>query len=304
MSADFSEAVAALAPLFGGTDFELRYALDGRAAVRAIGGPLAPRHAEAVPPPAPWVAEARCGDAAGWLLAAAPPADPERARAELERIVERHSALRLQRLVAQRAALEADLLDQLTHHLRTDVSTLQAVAEGAAAGLFDAAELGELPSEIAGVGAAAQRRLSGAREVMTALAAEARTAPEPLLETLRDELEAAGATNAVTDVEGESPRVLVPGAGWSACARLLAEALRSDDRFAGAAVVVAPDPDGWRVCAGRAGAGLSQLWTERAIGELAGAGHIAAAGGGSAHAEGLADGGLRVSLTMPAAVSG
>ena len=204
VSADFSEAVAALAPLFGGTDFELRYALDGRAAVRAIGGPLAPRHAEAVPPPAPWVAEARCGDAAGWLLAAAPPADPERARAELERIVERHSALRLQRLAAQRAALEADLLDQLTHHLRTDVSTLQAVAEGAAAGLFDAAELGELPAEIAGVGAAAQRRLSGAREVMTALAAEARTAPEPLLETLRDELEAAGATNAVADVEGES----------------------------------------------------------------------------------------------------
>ncbi len=300
---DFSEAAAALAPLFGGAALELRYALDGGAAVRAFGGPVAPRHAEAVPPPAPWVAQARCGNAAGWLLGGAPPSDPERAGAFLERVVERHSAVRLQRLAAQRAALEADLLERLTHDLRTDVSTLQTVAEGAAAGVFDAAELGELPAEIAAVGAAAQRRLSAAREVMTALAA-APAAPEPLLETLRAELEAAGAEIRVADVDGELPQVLVPGAGWSACARLLAEALGSDDRFAGATVEVAPHPDGWTVCAGRAGAGQPQPWTGRVIGALAGAGHTAAAGGGSAHAERLADGGLRVVLTVPAAVSG
>jgi hypothetical protein len=301
---DFSEAAGALTPLFGATAFELRYALDGRAAVRAFGGPLAPRHAEAVPPPAPWVAHARCGAAAGWLLAAAPPAEPDRAGAVLERVVERHSVLRLQRLAAERATLEADLLERLTHHLRTDLSTLQAVAEGAIAGLFDGAELAALPTEITAVGAAAQRRLSAAREVMTALAAETAAAPEPLLETLRDELEAAGAEIPVADVEGELPRVLVPGAGWSACARLLAAALAGDARFAGATVEVAPHPDGWSVRAGRTGTGDPQPWTGRAIGELAGAGHIAAAAGGSALVERLADGGLRVGLTLPAAVSG
>ena len=262
---DFREAAAALTPLFGDTAFELRYALDGRTAVRAFGGPLAPRHAEAVPPPAPWVAAGALRRRRG--LAArrrSRRSDPERAGAILERVVERHSAVRLERLAAQRAALEADLLERLTHDLRTDVSTLQTVAEGAAAGVFDAAELGELPAEIAAVGAAAQRRLSAAREVMTALAPAAPATPEPLLETLRAELEAAGAEIVVTDVEGELPRVLVPGAGWSACTRLLAEALGSDDRFAGAAIDVAPHPDGWSVCAGRAGAGQPQPWTGRA----------------------------------------
>jgi hypothetical protein len=299
----FGAAAAALQELFGETPFELRYALDGRAAVRACGGPLAPRHAEAVPPPAPWVARACCGDAAGWLLAAAPPAEPERAGALLARAVERHSALRLERLAVQRAALAGDLLERLTHGLRTDVSTLQAVAEGAAAGVFDAAELGELPAEIAGVGRAAQRELSAAREVMTALAPAAPPAPEPLLATLRDELEAASVAVAVADVAGECPRVLVPGAGWSACARLLAEALAGDDRLAGASVGVSADPDGWSVRAGAAGAGSPEPWTGRALGTLAAAGHIAAAAGGSADAERLADGGLRIRLTMPAAPS-
>jgi signal transduction histidine kinase len=300
----FSEAAALLRPLFGATAFELRYALDGRAAVRAFGGPLAPRHAEDVPPPAPWVAEARCGYAAGWLLAAAPPADPERASALLGRAVDRRSALRLQRLAAQRAALEADLLERLTHRLRTDVSTLQAVAEGAAAGLFDPADLVELPAEIAAVGVAAQRQLSAAREVMTALAPEAPATAEPLLETLRDELEAAGARVCVADVPGEQPRVLVPGAGWSACARLLAEPLARDARLAGATLEVSAHPDGWSVRAGRAGAGMPQPWAGRALDALAGAGHIVAAAGGSAHAERLEDGGLRVALAIPAAPSG
>jgi hypothetical protein len=299
----FGEAAAALAPLFGATAFELRYALDGGAAVRVSGGPLAARHAEAAPPPAPWIARARCGEAAGWLLAAAPPTAPDRAGALLERAVARHSALRLQRLAVQRAALEADLLERLTHRLRTDVSTLQAVAEGAAAGVFDAAELGALPAEIAGVGAGAQRELSAAREVMTALAPTAPAAPEPLLETLRGELEASGAAVEVAHSGDERPRVLVPGAGWSACARLLAAALASDERLAGALVEVAAHPDGWRVRAGRAGPGEARPWTGRALGELAAAGHIAAAAGGSAHAEQLPDGGLRIALTMPAAAS-
>jgi hypothetical protein len=299
----FDDAAAALAPLFGATPFELRYGLDGRAAVRVHGGPLAPRHAEAVPPAAPWIADARCGDSAGWLLAAARPAEPECARAVLERAVERHSALRLQRLAAQRAALGADLLERLTHRLRTDVSTLQAVAEGAAADLFAPDELAELPAEIAAVGSAAQRELSAAREVMTALAPDVLAGPEPLLETLRAELEAAGAPAAVAGVDGERPYVLVPGAGWSAAARLLAEALAHDERLAGAALEVAAHPDGWSVRAGRAGAGAPQAWTGRGLGAVAAAGHIAAAAGGAAHAERVEDGGLRIELTLPAAPS-
>lgn len=299
----FDDAAAALAPLFGSACFELRYGLDGRAAVRVHGGPLAPRHAEAVPPAAPWVAEARCGAAAGWLLAVAPPSDPEHARAVLERVVERHSALRLQRLAAERAALAADLLERLTHRLRTDVSALQAVAEGAVAGLFEPGELAELPAEIAAVGSTAQRELSAAREVMTALAPEAPAAPEPLLETLRAELEAAGARVAVAGAGGERPYVLVPGAGWSAGARLLAQALAGDQRLAGAALEVAADPDGWTVRAGRRGAGAPQAWTGHGLGALAAAGHIAAAAGGAAYAERFEDGGLRVELTLPAAPS-
>src|SRR5919198_990267 len=57
---------------------ELRFDLAGRAAVRVAGGPVAPRHVEPVPPPAPWVIEARCGDAAGWLLGHAPLGGPLR----------------------------------------------------------------------------------------------------------------------------------------------------------------------------------------------------------------------------------
>lgn len=40
------------APLFAeATAFELRFDVAGRAAVRVAGGPVAPRHVEAVPPP-------------------------------------------------------------------------------------------------------------------------------------------------------------------------------------------------------------------------------------------------------------
>src|SRR4051794_4172745 len=107
--------------------FELRFDLAGRAAVRVAGGPVAPRHVEPVPPAAPWVAEARCGPAAGWLLAQAAPADPEAARARLQRAVERETAHRLQAAAQAAAPLAADLLERLTHRLRTDVTTLQAV---------------------------------------------------------------------------------------------------------------------------------------------------------------------------------
>ena len=300
-----SEAATALAPLFGAIPFELRYALGGGgAAVRVGGGPVAPHHAEAAPPGAPWVAEARCGDATGWLLAAAPPPDPEQARAALASAVDRHTALRLQRLVALRAALEADLLERLTHRLRTDVSTLQTVAEAAAGGLFEAAELAALPSDIAAVGREAQRRLSAAREVMTVLAPASPASPEPLLGTLRAELDSAGADIVVSGVQDEQPRVLVPGAGWSACARLLAGALAADERLAGAGLQVSEDPGGWRVRTGRAEPGEPLAWTGQAIGDAAAAaGHLTAAAGGSARAERLADGGLRLELTLPAAPS-
>jgi hypothetical protein len=49
---------------------------------------------------------------------------------------------------------------------------------------------------------------------------------------------------------------------------------------------------------------MPQPWAGRALGALAGAGHIVAAAGGSAHAERLEDGGLRVALAIPAAPSG
>src|SRR4051794_30173768 len=146
--------------------FELRYDRTGRAAVRIAGGPVAPRHVEPVPPPAPWVAEARCGAAAGWLLAAAPPPDPDAAQALLQRAVERETALRLQAAARELAPLAAELLERLTHRLRTDVTTLQAVADGAINGLFEPADLELLPGELERTGREALRRLSGAREVM------------------------------------------------------------------------------------------------------------------------------------------
>ena len=94
----------------------------------------------------------------------------------------------------------------------------------------------------------------------------------------------------------------MPGAGWSACARLLAAALASDPRLAGAEVAVRPHPVGWSVVAGRE-AGEPVSWTERALGDLSHAGAIAVAAGGSAAAwEG--QGRLCVQLTVPAAPSG
>ena len=149
--------------------FELRFDLAGRAAVRVAGGPVAPRHVEPVPPPAPWVAEARCGTATGWLLAHAAPADPDGARARLQRAVERETALRLQAAAQAAAPLAADLLERLTHRLRTDVTSLQAVADGAIKGLFEPEDLELLPGELERTGREALRRLSGAREVMAVL---------------------------------------------------------------------------------------------------------------------------------------
>jgi hypothetical protein len=137
---------------------------------------------------------------------------------------------------------------------------------------------------------------------MPALAPEAPARAEPLLETLRAELEAAGAAATIAGVAGERPHALVPGAGWSACARLLAEALAGDERLAGARLEVAADADGWRVSAGH-GCGAPQPWTGRALGALTAAGHLAAAAGGAAGAQLLPDGRLSVTLTVPAAPS-
>jgi hypothetical protein len=276
-------------PLFGTIRFELRFDLAGRAAVRVAGGPLAPRHAEPAPPDAPWLAEARCGGAAGWLLADAEPADPERATALLQRTVEREAALALQALARQASALGADLLEKLTHRLRTDVTTLQAVADAAVKGLFEPEDLALLPGELERTGREAHRRLTGVREVMTVLAPAARSAPEPIVDTLRAELDAAGRAATVTGPADERPLTLIPGAGWAACARLLAGDARLE-RFA-----VGPDPAGWRVEAGTLGAPVA--WTERTVGELVCAGQIVAAGGGKA----VAHDGPGVTLVLPAA---
>jgi signal transduction histidine kinase len=302
MTDAWTEAARALAPLL--ERFELRFSLDGRAAVRALApaGPVAPRHAEPPDPAAPWSARAACGEAVGWLLAGRAPADEAAARDALQRAVERHSSLLLQRVAAQRGAMAAALLDATTHRLRTDISALQAIAEGALAVPFDDDERPQVRAEVGEVGADAQRRLSAVREVMASLDPAAELVPEPLLAVLEAELDGAGVAIAVDGPAGERPAALVPGAGWSACARLLAAALASDGRLAGAALTVRPHPDGWSVAAG-AGDGPPVAWTERALGELAHAGMIAVAAGGSAAAS-ESEARLRVELTVPAAPSG
>jgi signal transduction histidine kinase len=298
----------ALRTEFGEAAFELRFSLTGAAAVRAlgVGAPVAPRHAEPPDPPATWSAAHTWAGAAGWLLAARAPADADHAAAVLGRAVERHAAELRESLARQRAAMAAELLEGLTHRLRTDVSTLQAVAEGALAGLFDDDERAQIPGELKIIGAEAQRRLSHVREVMSALHPEAPCVPERIVEVLRAEIESTGAAVPVAAVEGERPMALVPGAGWAACARLLAAALVHDERFGGPAATVAirPHPDGWTVATGGDGPGTEPLpWTERSVGELVHAGEIAAVAGGAAAAARDAGGRLRVVLTVPAAPS-
>lgn len=222
--------------------WELRYDLHGRCAVRVAGGEVMARHVEAVPS-APWMIEARCGTARGWLLATAVPDDPEREAVRLEAEVTRRTALARERQALALAALDADLIERLTHRLRTDVMTLGAVAEGALEGVF-ADEAEAVMAELRRTSQEAQRRLTVAREVMTVLAGET-AAPEPIAATLRAELEGAG-RDAVVVAGDEEAWTLIPGAGWAACARLLA----ADARFA--AFEVAPDEWGWRVTA-RAG---------------------------------------------------
>jgi signal transduction histidine kinase len=302
----WTHAARTLAPRFEDARFELRFSMDGHAAVRMLAprGPVAPRHAEVPDPAARWSARAACGEAVGWLLAERVPAGEEAARDLLQRAVERHSSLVAQRIAAARGAMAADLLEAATHRLRTDISALQVIAEGALAVPFEEDERPQVRAEVGEVGAEAQRRLSALREVMRSLHPGAARSAEPLVDTLARELEGAGVEieTGVAAAAGEQPMALVPGAGWSACARLLAGALASDERLAGAAVVVSPDPDGWSVVAGMQ-AGEPVPWTERALGELAHAGAIAVAAGGSASAW-ASEGRLGVRLTVPAAPSG
>jgi signal transduction histidine kinase len=298
----WTAATERLAPLFEGAEFELRFSLTGDAAVRVLGGPVASRHAEPPDPPAPWSARAECGEAVGWLLASRAPPDEAVAADALQRAVDRHSSLVLQRIAAQHGSMAADLLEAITHRLRTDISALQVIAEGALAAPFEAEERPQVRAEVADVGAEAQRRLSATREVMASLHPAAERVPEPLIEVLAGELEGAGAATRLAAVDGEVPVALVPGSGWSACARLLAAALVSDERLAGTPVTVRAHPDGWSVVAGDE-AGEPVPWTERALGELAHAGAIVVAAGGSASAS-AREARLCVQLTVPAAPSG
>jgi hypothetical protein len=299
----FDSRTEQLAPLFAGARFELRFSLGGHAAVRVLGGPVAARHAEPPDVTAPWSARAQCGEAVGWLLAEAAPADEAAARGALQQVVDGHSSLLLQRIATRRAGLTADLLERVTHRLRTDISALQVIAEGALSVPFDDDERAQVRAEVAEVGAEAQRRLSAAREVMTSLHPAAERAAEPVIETLERALEGAGVATPVAGVAGEVPRALMPGVGWQACARLLAEALAADERLASAPVTVRPHPDGWAVTVGERGGGPLE-WTEQALGELVHAGAIAVAAGGSAAATGAANGRIWVELTVPAAPSG
>jgi hypothetical protein len=299
-------AAAELRSEFGTVPFELRFSLSGRAAVRVLApdGPVAARHAEPPDPAAPWSVAVTCGAAAGWLVATGPPADPVRATAVLQRAVDRRTALVGQRLLTERSAMSADVLESLTHRLRTDVSALMAVAEGALSGMFADEERGEVRAELKAMGSETQRRLSLARAVMTVLA-PADADPEPLLDILRAEFEGAGVATLPAPVPGERPMALVPGAGWSACARLLAGALADDERLGGQGTVVEVHaaPDGWTVRAGTPANAAPAAWTARLLGELVHAGHIAVAAGGRAAVLRSEAGGLRVELTVPAAPS-
>src|SRR5690349_1325476 len=202
--------------------FELRYDRFGRCAVRVGGAAqVLARHVEPLPLEAPWVAEAHFAGATGWLLASAPPSDREGAQRALEREVERRTALALARVLEQRTQLDATLLERLTHRLRTDVMTLDAVVEGALAGAFMPDEHGEVLAQVRAATREAQLRITAAREVMGVLDPMARRVPEPLVRALSVELEGAGREVTVTVEADEDPWTLIPGPGWAACARRL-----------------------------------------------------------------------------------
>jgi signal transduction histidine kinase len=299
-------AIEDLRPEFGPIPFELRFSATGEAAVRiaAVGGPVAARHAEPAAPDAPWSATASCGAATGWLLAAAPPADPVRAGELLDRVVARLAAQSANALAAERGRVAGELLTRLTHRLRTDVSSLLMVTEGALRGLFAEAEVPPALAEVRAAADGAQRRLSDARRVSAVLHPAAACEPEPIAELLCRELEGAGAPTSVADADGERARALLPGQGWAVCARLLADALAHDARLEGAAVTVAPDPAGWRVTATDGASGAEPAaWDERTVGALEPAGLVLAVSGGAAEAAATRDGTLQVILTVPAAPS-
>jgi hypothetical protein len=227
------------------------------------------------------------------VLAGAPPSDPERVQALLNAAVERRTALALQDLARQGADLGWDALERLTHRLSTDVMTLHAVAEAALAGLFKPEDLQDLPGELDRTASGARRRLNDARAVMSVLDRGSARAPEPIIETLRDELEAASREVTVTGPDGERPLTLIPGAGWAACAQRLG----SDERLG--AFTVEPDPAGWRVSTNSSGEPVA--WNETELGALALAGQLVAAAGGTAGATRDADGALGITLVLPAA---
>ena len=292
----FAWGTEELAEHFGATAFELRYDAFGRCAVRVAGGGVLKRHVEPAPPTAPWTAEARCGASVGWLLAAAAPADPAPVISRLQTLVARRTAFVRERQALALAALDADLIERLTHRLRTDVMTLSAVAEGALEGVF-ADDAAAVVTEIRRTSAEAQRRITDARAVMTTLAAGADGRPDPIATTLRAELEGAGRTDVAVTVAGEEePWARIGGAGWATCARLLAAEPHWER------IAVEPDEGGWRVTATGAGErGRPIAWSHRELGALTPAGHIAVAAGGHASAERNAAGSMRITLIVPAA---
>ena len=290
----FAWGTEELAEHFGATAFELRYDALGRCAVRVAGGDVLHRHVEPAPPTAAWTAEARCGAAAGWLLAAAPPTDPAAVTERLHTLVARRTAFVRERQAFALAALDAELIERLTHRLRTDVMTLSAVAEGALEGVF-ADEAAGVLEEIQRTSAEGQRRITAAREVMTTLEAGAGDRPESIATTLRAELEGMGRAGVpVTVIDDEEPWARIGGAGWAACARLLA-AESHWERFA-----VEPDAGGWRVTGAAGDSGQPIAWSHRELGALTAAGHIVVAAGGHA-AAGDAAGAVAVTLVVPAA---
>ena len=172
--------------------------------------------------------------------------------------------------------------------------TLQTVAEAALRELFDAADRESLPGELERTGREAQRRLTDMRAILGVLAPLAPRPPEPVVETLRDELEGAGRAVTITAPDDEIALTRIPGVGWAGAAQRLAE----DGRLGN--FTVTPDPAGWRLSAG-APTGEHVDWGEPELGVLAHAGHLVVAAGGLAHAVRDLAGVLGVSLVLPAA---
>lgn len=293
--AEAGRVLTAVVPAPGAV--ELRVTHGAGAAVRVGPGRGVVRREHAGPgaPAAPWVLRGRCGSATAWALAASPPPDGLAVATALEPALVRAAALDAQERAQRATGAAAALLDDLTHHLRTDVATLHTVAWGLASGTLDD-DAHEVLAVLPGVGEATQARLTRARCAGAALVAPAVTGD--LCAALDEALAAGGRVVSCEVPDGERPRVLLA----EEAVRQLGEILAGDPRLGHGPVRVVPDPIGWAVVAGGPEPALGPpraLAASPATGLLVTAAWLAEAAGGSATVAD-AEGGLLVRLALPA----